>query len=139
MDIETISHTFQINAVATFTLIRTLLSNLRLAASGFSRPKVVIMSSRMGSVSYNNTGGGYAYRASKAALNAMVRSLSIDVPEVVFVLVHPGRVQTGLVPWKEDGAIQADESVKDMLGLIAKLSRDDSGRFMDRWGQDIGW
>ncbi|OCL15267.1 C-factor [Glonium stellatum] len=135
MDAETMRTAFEINTLGTFMLIRTLLPNLCSAAV----PKVVVMSSRMGSISYNSIGAGYAYRASKAALNAVVKSFSIDVPEVIFALVHPGRVETGLVEWKEDGAIRAGESVRDMLDLIGGWGREDSRLFVDRWGKEIGW
>ncbi|KAG9644915.1 NAD(P)-binding protein, partial [Aureobasidium melanogenum] len=73
MDLSTLMHTFQVNAAGTFLLIRALLPNLRRAKAA----KVVVMSSRMGSLGYNTTGSAYAYRASKAALNAMVKSFSI--------------------------------------------------------------
>lgn len=97
------------------------------------------MSSRMGSMSSNVSGAGYAYRASKAALNAVVKSFSLDVPEVTFVLNHPGRVETGLVRCKEEGAISAEESVKGLAVLIEKWDRSDSGKFYDRFGDVIVW
>jgi NAD(P)-dependent dehydrogenase (short-subunit alcohol dehydrogenase family) len=135
MDLSTLMHTFQVNAAGTFLLIRSLLPSLRQANSG----KVVIMSSRMGSVGHNTTGSAYAYRASKAAVNAMVKSFSIDVPEVVFVLCHPGRVESRLVKYKEDGAISAQESVSGLLPLVQSWNQNDSGRFYDRFGQPIVW
>ena len=132
---ETMMDTFQINAVGTFLLIRALLPKLRPGGGS----KVVVIGSRMGSMGSNASGGGYAYRASKAALNAMVKSFSIDVPEVVFAVVHPGRVESGLVVVKEDGAISAEESVRDMLGLIGRLEKEGSGRFFDRFGGEVPW
>ena len=135
MTTETMMDTFQINAVGTFLFIRTLLPKLR--AGG--RPRVIIMGSRMGSMGSNTTGRGYAYRASKAAVNAVVKSFSIDVPDVVFAIVHPGRVESGLVAVKEDGAISAEESVKDVLGLVGRLGEEDSGRFLDRFGAEVPW
>ena len=87
----------------------------------------------------NTAGGGYAYRASKAALNAIIKSFSIDVPEVIFTVIHPGRVETGLVASREEGAIEANESIKDMLRIIDKLTKEDSGRFYDRFGDPIVW
>ena len=132
---ETMMETFQINAVGTFLLIRTLLPKLR--AGGES--KVIVMGSRMGSVGSNTTGGGYAYRASKAAVNAVVTSFSIDVPETIFAIVHPGRVESGLVAVKEDGAISAKESARGILPLIDKLRKGDSGKFFDRFGVEIRW
>lgn len=140
MDAATLATTFQINTIATFTLLRALLPNLRLASS----PKAVIMSSRMGSVGHNqaphdSAGGAYAYRASKAALNTIVRSFAADVPEVVFVLCHPGRVETKLVRMREEGAISAGESVEGMMPLIEGWAKGDSGRFYDRFGEVIQW
>lgn len=116
MDLQTLMTTFQINAAGTFLLLRSLLSNLMLSVDS----KVVVMSSRMGSVGHNTTGSAYAYRASKAALNAMVRSMSVDVPEVSFILCHPGRVETNLVRCREEGAISAEESVEGLLPLDRK-------------------
>jgi NAD(P)-dependent dehydrogenase (short-subunit alcohol dehydrogenase family) len=84
-------------------------------------------------------GGAYAYRASKAACNAMVRSFAVDVPEVVFVLCHPGRVRTGLVGWVEEGAGSAEESVRGLVPLIEGWGKEDSGRFYDRFGEVISW
>ncbi|KAL2038014.1 hypothetical protein N7G274_009234 [Stereocaulon virgatum] len=133
--VETIQRTFHVNAVGTFLLLKALIPKLTPA----SHAKVIIMGSRMGSINHNTSGGAYAYRASKAALNAIVKSFAIDVPEIVFVVMHPGRVASGLVSVKEDGAISAEESVNDMGRLIDGLGRDDSGRFMDRFGIDIPW
>lgn len=140
MDLATMTKTFQINAVATFALLRALLPNLRLSKD----PKVVVMSSRMGSL-YNNAppnpsaGAAYAYRASKAALNMIVRSFAVDVPEVVFVLCHPGRVETKLVKGKEEGAIGAGESVKGIVPLVDRWDKSDSGKYYDRFGAVIEW
>ncbi|KIW07306.1 uncharacterized protein PV09_02156 [Verruconis gallopava] len=139
MDMATMAKAFQINAIGTFLLIRAILKNLKLASKDGARAKVVVMGSRMGSVSYNTAGGGYAYRASKAALNAIMKSFSIDVPDVIFTTLHPGRVETGLVKCREAGAIEADESIEDMMKVIDNLTNADSGRFYDRFGQDIGW
>jgi NAD(P)-dependent dehydrogenase (short-subunit alcohol dehydrogenase family) len=140
MDTATLTRAFQINTIGTFNLIRAILPNLRRAHD----PKVVTMSSRMGSLGNNETGiraagSAYAYRASKAAQNAVVRSFVVDVPEVTFVMCHPGRVETKLVRCVEEGAITAEKSVKAMLPLIEGWSRKDSGKFFDRFGEVIQW
>jgi len=135
MDLDTIVRTFTINAAGTFLLLRALIPNLKRAAD----PKVVVMSSRMGSIGHNTTGSAYAYRASKAALNSMIKSMSIDVPEVTFVSNHPGRVETNLVRCKEEGATTAEESVATLLPLIARWDKKDSGKFYDRFGEPIQW
>jgi len=140
MEFATLTRTFQINAAGTFNLFRALMPNLRKA----KEPKVIVMSSRMGSLGNNAAGNraagaAYAYRASKAALNAIVRSFAVDVPEVSFVLCHPGRVETKLVRCKEEGAISAEESVNGLLPLIDRWGRQDSGKFYDRFGERIEW
>ena len=140
MDLETITRTFQINTVATFSLLRALLPNLQMAP----QPKVIVMSSRMGSLANNAlpnaaAGSAYAYRASKAALNMIVRSFAVDVPGVVWVLCHPGRVETGLVKGKEEGAIQPGESVEGIVLLIEKWDKSNSGKYYDRFGEVIPW
>ncbi|KAH7021798.1 hypothetical protein B0J12DRAFT_686881 [Macrophomina phaseolina] len=151
MDGATMRRAFEINCVATFALIKALLPSLRASAalrrndSHHPPPKVVVMASRMGSQASNSGGGAYAYRASKAALNAVVRSFSIDVPEVAFALVHPGRVETGLVRTREEGAVEVGESVGDILELIRRFGEEEgegglrSGCFVDRWGNEIPW
>lgn len=140
MDLETMTRTFQINTVATFSLLRALLPNLQLA----KQPKVIVMSSRMGSLSNNAlpnaaAGSAYAYRVSKAALNMIVRSFAVDVPGVTFMLCHPGRVETNLVKGIEKGAITAEESVEGMVPLIERWCESDSGKYYDRFGEAIPW
>lgn len=132
---QTMMKTFEINTVGTFLLLRTMIPILLRTPNA----KVIVMSSRMGSITSNTTGGGYAYRASKAALNAVVRSFSIDTPEIVFLGIHPGRVETGLTKGREEGAFELSEVMPDMLNVIEQASKIDSGRFVDRWGKDIPW
>ena len=149
MDKATMMRTLEVNTWGIFNTIKTFLPHLRNAAAlspsaSSSAPKVVILSSRMGSLSANAAGGGYAYRASKAGLNAIVKSFSIDVPEVGFLLLHPGRVETGLVEWKEEGAISAEESLSDCLGIVEKVGVAGpggiaSGSYVDRFGGRIEW
>jgi NAD(P)-dependent dehydrogenase (short-subunit alcohol dehydrogenase family) len=131
----TLLQTFTINTLGTFLTLSSFTPNLLLS----STPKAIILSSRMGSVSSNTTGGGYAYRASKAALNAVVKSFSIDVPNVAFLLLHPGRVETGLVRWKEEGAIGVDESLRDCLTVIEGMRAGGGVRLVDRFGMEIPW
>lgn len=135
MDRATMMRTFEVNTWGTFNVITAFLPSLKLAQN----VKVVILSSRMGSVQANVAGGGYAYRASKAALNAVVKSFVIDVPEVAFLLLHPGRVETRLVEWKEEGAISPEESLTDCLKVIDGFKKEDSGSLIDRFGVTIPW
>ena len=159
MNADTMRKAFEVNVLGSFEVLRACVPGLKLAAARGSAgqnegdawmPKVIVMGSRMGSISHNtpvqatgipnsNTGGAYAYRASKAALNAIVRSFAVDVPEAVWMVVHPGRVETGLVRVKEDGAMGVEDSVGEIVKLIERLEKEDSGRFVDRFGEDIPW
>ncbi|KAF1838566.1 NAD(P)-binding protein [Decorospora gaudefroyi] len=142
MDKDTMTRTFEVNTFGAFNVVKAFSPNLLLERDlGAGRPpRVVVMSSRMGSVSSNTTGGGYAYRASKAALNAVVKSFVIDVPDVRFLMMHPGRVETRLVEWKEEGAIGVEESVKDCLQVFEGLEKGAwDGRLVDRFGEVIAW
>ncbi|EOA81623.1 hypothetical protein ACJQWK_10896 [Exserohilum turcicum] len=143
MDKETMMRAFEINTWGTFNLIQAFLPSLLLSCSSTpaARPRVVVLSSRMSSISANAAGGAYAYRASKAALNAVVRSFVIDVPRVQFLLLHPGRVETGLVAWKEEGAVSVEESVGDCLTVLERMGKEEwvSGRLVDRFGEEIAW
>ena len=132
---QTMRSTFEVNTVGSFLLLQAMVPKLRLSGQA----KVIIMGSRMGSIGHNTAGGAYAYRASKAALNAILKSFAIDVPEAIFTIVHPGRVESGLVSVKEDGAISAEESVGDMLKLIDGMEKEHSGRFFDRFGGVVPW
>jgi len=140
--------TFEINTCGTLNVVKAFLPLLRCFAAEVDedakvtgKPKVLILSSRMGSISANTAGGGYAYRASKAALNAVVKSLAIDLPDVQFLMLHPGRVETGLVEWKEEGAISVQESVRDCMRVLDKMDKEgwESGRLVDRFGVTIPW
>ena len=92
-----------------------------------SQMKVMaFVSSRMGSITLNMTGGSYAYRSSKAALNAVVKGLAIDLkPRHILVLaLHPGWAKT------EPGArVDVDRSVSGMRGVIQRCSRHETGCF----------
>ena len=72
-------------------------------------------------------------------MNAVVRSFSVDVPEAIWVIVHPGRVETGLVGVKEEGAAYVGHATGEVLSLMRNLEGKDNGRFMDRFGRDIAW
>lgn len=140
MDARTLERTLSVNTVGGYLSMHLAASAMRgMPKKQNPNPKVVVMGSSMGSIAQNETGGAYAYRASKAGLNAIVKSCSIEVKQVTWVVVHPGRVESSLTPVKEDGAIEAEESVKDMLKLIEGLEKKDSGRFVDRFGKDIPW
>jgi NAD(P)-dependent dehydrogenase (short-subunit alcohol dehydrogenase family) len=134
VDTEIFTQTLTVNIVGTFLLIRAVLPNLKAAKS----PKVIVMGSGMGSIA-NNKGGAYAYGASKAGLNYVVKSFVGDVPEVIFGIIHPGRVESRMTHVREEGAIDADEAIAMMLPIIDGMTPEQSGMFVTRENKPIPW
>ena len=97
------------------------------------------MSSKMGSMADNGYGASYIYRSSKAALNAVVKSLSIDLRDrgIISVALHPGWVKTDM--GGSGAEISAAESVSQIFTNLSSLTLADSGRFIDIDGSDIPW
>lgn len=103
------------------------------------RKLIVNISSILGSVGDNTGGGMYAYRSSKAALNAVVKSLSVDLGPrgICAVAFHPGWVRTDM--GGPDAAIAPTESVKGMRAVIDKLGPADTGKFFSYDGSIVPW
>jgi NAD(P)-dependent dehydrogenase (short-subunit alcohol dehydrogenase family) len=104
------------------------------------------LSARVGSIGDNQLGGWYSYRASKAALNQLVRTASIELkarwPEAICVALHPGTVDTPLSsPFGKAGLdVQSpDVAAERLLAVIADLSPVDSGGFFDYRGERVPW
>lgn len=97
------------------------------------------LTSKMGSIADNSSGGSYIYRSSKVALNAVMKSLAVDLESrgiTVFVL-HPGWVKTDF--GGPSALISADESVSGMRSVISGARLDDSGAFFNYDGKSIPW
>ncbi len=101
--------------------------------------KIVALTSRMGSIADNTSGGGYIYRSSKAALNAGMRSLAIDLAGEGFSvgILHPGWVQTDMGGPK--ATLSPSDSVDGMRRVIDALGPQTSGRFLNYDGREIPW
>lgn len=111
-----------------------------------NRAVIASLSARVGSISDNGYGGWYAYRAAKAAQNQFTRTASIELARrsknLICVGLHPGTVDTGLSePFQKnvpEGQLQsADRAAGHLLGVIAKLNREHSGRVFDWAGKEI--
>ncbi len=100
--------------------------------------RMAFVTSRMGSIE-QNSGGGYIYRSSKAALNSAVKSLAIDLAPrgVTAVVIHPGWVRTEM--GGPGATIAPAESVAGMRRVFAGLTPDDGGRFFDYDGSSLPW
>jgi len=123
-----------VNSVAPVMLARTMLPNVA-AAGG----KLIAITSKMGSISDNGSGGAIAYRSSKAALNAAWRSLAIEVkPQgVAAAVLHPGWVQTRM--GGAGAPLTPQQSVSGLRQVIAGLTLEKSGGFFDYDGTSIPW
>ena len=109
------------------------------------RAVFALLSAKVGSITDNRLGGWYGYRASKAALNMLVKTAAIEVarnqPNAVLVALHPGTVYTALsAPFRgaEIGRPAADAAA-DMLAVLDGLSREDSGQFYSYTGHVLPW
>ena len=124
---------FQINALAPLFLTRALMHRMQRHA------KVALVSSRMGSMGDNGSGGFYGYRMSKAALNAAGVSLAHDLrPEgIAVVILHPGAVRTDMTGGQGD--IEAEASARGMLERIDQLQLDATGQFLHQNGTVLPW
>jgi len=123
----------EINAFAPLRVSESLLPNLHEGS------KIANITSRMGSIADNDSGGRYGYRASKAALNALGRSLAIDLKErgIAVAQLHPGYVKTRMVNF--GGLITPEESVLGLTERIANLNLENSGSFWHSNGEELPW
>lgn len=130
---EQLNEQMNVNAFAPMRLTEALLSNLSKGS------KVINITSRMGSIADNDSGGRYGYRASKAALNALTKSLAIDLkPQGISVAVlHPGWVQTRMVNFS--GLISPEESAAGLAARIEELNLENSGGFWHSNGDQLPW
>jgi len=133
LDFAGIDQQFRINAVAPLRVTAALLENLQAGS------KVFTITSSMGSIEENTSGGYYGYRMSKAAVNIAMKSLSVDLAERkigVFVL-HPGYVQTDMT--ENQGHVTAAQAVQALITRIDALELADSGSFLHAQGRRIPW
>jgi NAD(P)-dependent dehydrogenase (short-subunit alcohol dehydrogenase family) len=134
LDLESLRRQFEVNAIAPLRLTKALLGHLPPGA------KVILMTSRMGSIDDNSSGGAYGYRMSKVALNMAGKSLAIDLRPrgIAVALLHPGVVRTRMTGFS-DQAISPEESVHGLLERIDALSLETSGSFWHANGQRLPW
>jgi len=124
---------FEVNSLGPLLVTHALMDNLSKGS------KVGLVTSRMGSIADNDSGGSYAYRMSKSALNAAGKSLSIDLkPQGIAVaILHPGWVRTDMT--SHGGLINTDESVDGLLKRMDALELSNSGTFWHTNGEELPW
>lgn len=162
IDLSVLERTFAVNTYGPLLLTQALLPNIVQS----SQPRLGFMSSRVGSIEDNSTGGSYAYRASKTALNSFCKSMAVELKSkgVVVVIMHPGIVkvyyptievfdpailitlsQTNLTAGlnrerKEiPGAVEPEEAASKLHKILISKGIEDTGKFWHREGQELPW
>lgn len=141
---DAIRHVFQVNAITPILWLKQLLPLLKQA----TQCKVAIFSARVGSIADNHLGGWYSYRASKAALNMLLKSTAIEyarrAPNVKLLAFHPGTTDTPLSkPFSkqlpEHKLFKPDFVAEQLLKILEQLEPDGELSFLDWQGQRVDW
>lgn len=142
LDADDLARAFRINAIGPALVAKHFLPLL--ARDG--KAVLAMMSARVGSIADNRLGGWYGYRASKAALNMMIRTLSVELarkrPQALCVGLHPGTVDTALSKPFQAGMSSGRPftpafAAERLLGVIDRLTPEDTGRVFAWDGQEI--
>ena len=133
LDFSSIQRQMEINAYGPLRVTHQLLASLKSGA------KVALITSRMGSIADNSSGGMYGYRMSKAALNAAGKSLALDLKPrgIAVAILHPGYVSTEMTGGH--GSVSPDASAGDLLKRIDALGLENSGTFWHANGEVLPW
>lgn len=133
LDWDRIRTQFEVNTLGPLRVTKALLPNLKEGS------KVAIVSSRVGSIADNSSGGNYGYRMSKTAVNMAGANLALDLKPkgIAVILLHPGYVRTGLTGMS--GNIEPDESARGLIERIDAASLEASGSFWHADGTELPW
>ena len=133
LDFDSILTQFEVNAMGPLRVVDALKDNLK------SGSKIALITSRMGSIDDNTSGGSYGYRMSKTALNAAGKSLAHDLKSkgIAVAILHPGYVQTEMVNF--GGEISPELSASRLIERIDELNLDSSGSFWHSNGELLPW
>ena len=126
---------FDINLFTPMGLSELLVEQI----AGSDRGRIVTLSSMLGSMALNQSGGLYAYRASKAGVNAIMKSMAIDLAEhgIISIAMHPGWVRTDMGGSR--ASFDIETSVRGMKAVIDGLRPEDSGKFLSHDGSEMPW
>jgi NAD(P)-dependent dehydrogenase (short-subunit alcohol dehydrogenase family) len=133
LDVDGLRRQFEVNALAPLLLTKALRPSLS------SGSKVALITSRMGSIADNTSGGTYGYRMSKAALNMAGKSLALELAPagIIVAILHPGMVSTEMINYQ--GQIQPEEAARGLLARIDAATVETSGTFWHQNGQVLPW
>jgi len=140
VDLDTLMHTFRVNAAGPHLMTRAFAPLLRAGASAGSAAAVVNITSQLGSIA-NTKGRGtwQSYKASKAALNMLTRLQAHELRSdgVIVVAMHPGWVQTDM--GGSNARLPPERAVAGILEVTETLSTEDAGRFLTYAGDELPW
>ncbi|MEH6578575.1 MAG: SDR family oxidoreductase [Amphritea sp.] len=133
LDFDSIAKQFQVNAIGALRVTEGLLDNLS------DHAKVAIITSRMGSIADNDSGGRYGYRMSKAAFNTAGKSLAMDLQPrgIAVAILHPGLVGTEMIGG--NGDIAPDQAAERLPVRIEELNMSTTGTFWHSNGEVLPW
>jgi len=142
LDAVHLARSFALNAIGPALIMKHVLP--RLPRKG--KAVFATLSARVGSIGDNRLGGWYSYRASKAALNQLVRTAAVELarqsPDALCIAIHPGTVATALsAPFATTG-LEVHEpaaAARNLLGVLDQLTAEASGGFFDWRGQPVPW
>ena len=125
----------KVNLIAPLMITQSIIENVKKS----SGKKIYFLSSQLGSIGDNTSGGMYIYRSSKTGLNQIVKSLSVDlkVHGITVVSLHPGWVKTDM--GGPNAPVSIEESIKGMMKVIEATEIRDTGRFLDYDGKELPW
>lgn len=133
ISLKDIEEMIQVNAISAVRVTQAMIGLLENSQA----PIVANISSKMGSIQDNTSGGYYGYRMSKAAMNMFNMSLAKDFPNITCVTLHPGWVKTDM--GGQNAPTNVEESTKGLGTLIEKFKKKDSGHFYDFKGTTLPW
>ncbi|MCO5165209.1 MAG: SDR family oxidoreductase [Planctomycetes bacterium] len=135
LDLAAWERSFRVNTLAPVRMAEVFLEQVARS----ERRQVVNVTSLMGSIGDNQSGGSYAYRSSKAALNMATACMALDLRprRITCLLVHPGWVKTDM--GGAQAPLEAPESVRGMRQVIDRATLEDTGKFFDYEGDVLPW
>ncbi|WP_117234474.1 SDR family oxidoreductase [Vibrio maerlii] len=134
-DVEEWRKVLEVNTIAPLKLVEAFYPRLEKSSS----KTIACLSSKVGSMTENTSGGGYIYRSSKAALNSVVKSLSNDLSSQGFTVLalHPGWVKTEM--GGPNALLETDISAQGLFNVIQNSTPGNSGQFINFDGSELPW
>ena len=123
----------EVNLLAPFKVATSFHKQISIS----DKKTLIMMSSDLGSVSQNTFGGLYSYRASKSGLNIVAKGMSNEWEDIIVVALAPGWCRTYL--GGAEAEIDPMDSVEDQQKMFESLTESDSGKFLDRFGNEVPW